>query len=236
MREQFRASFQSLSNSVKPIRGLMAGVRAQAAAALRDNDVRAQHSALHCASVVVMSGYLESFMREAAEAFFAELKNANRGLGTLDDKFVHVHYTQGARILTNLVSGEKIGSKFSEAAVMLQRLSAPISDADAPPLWEAFARTDANPSAAVIKAYLAGFGINDGLSVVSEAINQTYSPAALETTLLAFIAVRNECAHTGSAKSVPSTSDIEGYVTFLRTLALGVTKALNQRLSAILAP
>lgn len=31
-------------------------------------------------------------------------------------------------------------------------------------------------------------------------------------------------------------SDIEGYVTFLRTLALGVTKALNQRLSAILAP
>jgi|SRR6516165_6861073 hypothetical protein len=46
-------------------------------------------------------------------------------------------------------------------------------------------------------------------------------------TLISFIKLRNECAHTGTASIVPDTTELSGYCDFLNTLATGIDQVLH---------
>lgn len=236
MRERIRTVFSDFTGSLKPIKQLMQTIRQDAAAAMRDSNIKAQQETVQCATTVVMSGYLEAFIRDLAKAFFDELKARGTGLQVLsavdpDTNYYLVHFRNGAKVLADMAKSKT--ADMAECERFIRRLHAPLVNTDEPPAWEAFAMTEANPGPRVLRSFLKGLGIKETLKAVSEAVNSRYSDAAFDTLLTSFIAVRNECAHSGKAKEVPTPKTVEDYVDVLRTLALGMCKVVDARVSAL---
>lgn len=236
MRQSIRATFADFTGAVKPVRQLMQTIRGDALAALRDSNIKAQQETIQCASVVVMSGYLEVFIRDLAKAFFDELRIRGTGLRVLtvaepDAGFSQTHFRNGARILTAMSKHKDADQQACEDFV--RRLNAPLIHEAEPPAWEAFAMTEANPGPKVLRSFLKGLGIKDSLKAVSTAVNERYSETAFDTTLTSFIAIRNECAHTGKAKQIPSPQTVEDHIDMLRTLTLGMSKVVDARINTL---
>jgi hypothetical protein len=97
-------------------------------------------------------------------------------------------------------------------------------------LWEAFADTQANPGPDEISAYLKRFHIPEPLPTLAIAMNTTQNTLSL--SLRSFMEIRNECAHTGSAKNVPTTSDVRGYCKLLEHVGTGIVTVFQNALGA----
>jgi hypothetical protein len=236
MRPSIRTAFSDFTGSVKPVKQLMQSIRMDAVAALRDSNIRAQQETVQCASVVVMSGYLEAFIRDLAKAFFDELRIRGTGLRVLaiadpTTDYSLLHFRNGAKLLAAMSKSANADQAACE--IFLRRLNAPLVQDTEPPAWEAFAMTEANPGPKVLRNFLKGLGIKDTLKAVSDAVDARYSEAVFDTALTSFIAVRNECAHSGKAKQVPSPQTVEDNVDMLRTLTLGMCKVVDARISVL---
>jgi hypothetical protein len=216
----------------------MRRVQSEAASALKDSSLRAQHNAIQFGSVVLISGFLESFLRATCENYFAELSAKGYGMGKLGHDFLEIHLREGAGHLTDLVKREskRQPKNLSNSSAFVRRLVAPIADAARSPAWEAFARTQGNPSAEVIKAVLKGLGVKGGLLAIENAIYHRYSASSIEQLLRNLIDLRNECAHTGSAVSVPQPSTIIDQVHFTRVVALGICRLVDKQVTHLLGP
>jgi len=236
MRKSIRNCFQDFSESARPISQLMKSIQGQAPGALKDKYLRAQHGTIQLGSVVLLSGYLESYLKAICEAYFAELLTKGFGAKKLGDRVVETHLREGAGHLTDLVKREskKSPGSLTESEAFVRRLVAPILDANKAPVWEAFARTQGNPSPRVVKDVLKGLGISDPFQRASVAVNGRYSSATFDQLLQNFVDLRNECAHTGTAQVVPSPSTIYDFVMLLRTLTLGIAKIVDLRVTEII--
>lgn len=236
MRKSIRSAFTEFSTSVKPIVGLMDRVVNEAPLALRDAEVRAQHHAIQSGGVVLLSGFLESFLRSVCENYFSELSIKGYGMKSLGDDFLAIHLREGAGHLADIVKREtkRQQGDFSDSSEFVRRLVAPIADASKSPAWEAFARTQGNPSAQVIKTMLEGLGIKGGLDSLALAINVRYSASAIQGLLKNLIDVRNECAHTGSVVNIPQPSTVVDLTFFTRVLALGICKLVDQKITNLM--
>lgn len=204
--------------------------------ALRNARLRARQETIQCASMVVLSGYLEAFIRDLSKAFFDTLKARGTGLQVLaagepETKFTQTHLRNGARILMEMAKGKD--ANLTDCEQFIKKLYAPFTNEGEPPSWEAFAVTEANPGPRVLKDFLKSLGIADPFAAVSVAAKTRYSAANFDTQLSSFIALRNECAHTGKARTVPEPQTIEDYVDVLRALTLGMCKVLNARASSL---
>lgn len=238
MRTSIRAGFSEFSTSVKPIIRLMIRVNNEATFALRDADLRAQHNTIQFGSVVLLSGFLESFLRFVCESYFAELSTKGYGMNQLGHDFLETHLREGAGHLADIVKREakRKPKDLSDSSAFVRRLVAPISDASKSPAWEAFARTQGNPSAQVIKDVLTGLGIKGGMASLETAVKKRYSASTIEQLLKNLIDLRNECAHTGAAVSVPQPSTIIDLVYFTRVLVLGVCVLVDQKVTELVGP
>jgi hypothetical protein len=104
-------------------------------------------------------------------------------------------------------------------------------------VWEAFAETGGNPGSEVIADFLKRFGVERPIETLASnvflpssnpggaAVN--LSPPVLSTMLDSFIAIRNECAHTGQATNTPTASDVLGYCDLLEAIAAGIVATLT---------
>lgn len=216
----------------------MKRVQSESAQALRDPQLRGQHKAMQLGSIVLLSGFLESFLRGLCENYFAELLTKGIGMGNLGHQALETHLREGAGHLADLVKREskKQPKTLNDSSAFVRRLVAPILDVNKAPVWEAFARTQGNPSAEVVKRVLAGLGIKGGLQKLESLINARYSASSIEQLLQNFVDLRNECAHTGTATSVPLPSTVIDQVYFMRVLTLGLCKMVDQHITAIAAP
>jgi hypothetical protein len=97
-------------------------------------------------------------------------------------------------------------------------------------LWEAFAETQANPGPDEVGAYLKRFHIPEPLPTLATAMNTTQSTLSL--SLKSFMGIRNECAHPGSAKNVPTTSDVRGYCKLLEDVGTRIVTVFQNALGA----
>ncbi|WP_156463096.1 MAE_28990/MAE_18760 family HEPN-like nuclease [Pseudomonas sp. Leaf129] len=229
-----RLQFQSFSESAKPIGRLMDDIELDAARVLKDSAVRAKHIAVRSASLVLLSGLLESFLRQAAEVFFQEL--ARRGLTyyELPPEMHKIHFVNGLSLAQKAADQkEEVSNAFSETRQALVRLAEPPSKGMPTLIWEAFAVTKGNPGPKVIGDYMRAFGIKDGLRKIAEESKQDSN--LLNTHLVSFILLRNECAHTGTSKNPPLPSDVKVYVDILRRTTLGISKALDRRINELYA-
>lgn len=237
MRQAIRFTYSQFSQSALPILKLMDRVTSETPAALRNSDLFAQHKSIQLGSVVLISGYLESFLRAVCETYFAELARKGFGMSNLGDEYLSIHLREGAGHLADLVKREQRKKKpFSESSAFVRRLVAPILDNTKSPVWEAFARTQGNPSPEVVKAILKALGIKGGFDVIETALDGKYSSNTLATLLTNLNEIRNECAHTGTASSVPSPGAIKDLVQYTRHLTLGICRVVDNKISQITTP
>ncbi|MCW3700998.1 HEPN domain-containing protein [Burkholderia cenocepacia] len=215
----------------------MSRIQAEAPHALRDKAVFDQHNTIQLGAVVLLSGFLESFLRSACESYFAELASKGFGMRSLGDEYLKVHLREGAGHLADLVKREsKRKNSLSDSSAFVRRLVAPISDATKSPVWEAFARTQGNPSAEVVKSILQGLDIKGGFSALDTAIGNKYSAATMAQLLNNLNDLRNECAHTGTTTNVPQPSTINDLVQFTRLLALAICRLLDRKVTELTSP
>jgi hypothetical protein len=95
-------------------------------------------------------------------------------------------------------------------------------------IWEAFADTQANPGPDQIGAFLKRFSIEEPLPTLAGAMNTTQNNLVLR--LKSFMEIRNECAHTGSARNVPTTSDVQGFCDLIEQIGTGIVAVFNDTL------
>jgi hypothetical protein len=234
MPSNLRALFGVFSDSAKPISQLMDDIDKEAALALKSSVVRGKHMAVRSASVVLLSGLLESFLRQSAEAFFEDLGRRGLKYDELPADMRATHFVAGLEWAQKVAKSDRKGDpNFNQTRVALGRLTEPASKGLPALVWQAFANTKGNPGPDVIADYLRSFGVKDPLKAVSEAGGA--DPGFLRISLESFISLRNECAHTGTSKNAPQPSEIRDLVHLLRRLALGVSKVLDVKLSEIYA-
>lgn len=237
MRSSIRAAYTEFSESAGPILKLMARVQIEAPQAMRDSGLLAQHNTIQLGSVVLLSGFLESYLRKVCEAYFAELLSKGYGMNRLSPSYLETHLREGAGHLADLVKREvKRKNSLTDSSAFVRRLVAPIVDATTSPVWEAFARTQGNPSPEVVKAVLSGLEIKGGFDAISQALKGKYSASTVTGLLKNLNDIRNECAHTGTTSNVPQPSSIMDLVQFTRYLTLGISRLIDQKITELTRP
>jgi hypothetical protein len=201
--------------------------------ALKEAAIQARHETTLCATTVILSGFLESFLREVAEEMIADICSRAVPFDQLPSKIRITHYWEGASHIREMARQERSADPLvlAKAADAARRLAS-VGAAQLPYeiLWEAFADTQANPGPDEISAYLKRFHIPEPLPTLAIAMNTTQNTLSL--SLRSFMEIRNECAHTGSAKIVPTTSDVRGYCKLLEDVGTGIVTVLQNALAA----
>ncbi|HYW43994.1 MAG TPA: HEPN domain-containing protein [Bryobacteraceae bacterium] len=218
----------NLKTSVQRVRDIACDIDNNASAALANPTALARHETTQCAATVILSGFLESFMRETAEGMISEICARNVPFQDLPDKIRVTHFLAGGYFLHERAKYERKTGAFAmtESANVVRRLaSVGIPQPPYELLWEAFADTQANPGPDAIGDFLRNFDVQKPIPALAAAMN--VSANTLVIRLRSFIEVRNECAHTGSSSKVPTTSDIQDYCDLVEQTANGIVLVLQ---------
>jgi hypothetical protein len=221
----------NLNASLDRVRDIAVDIDAHVQAALADAIIQARHETTLCAASVILSGFLESFLREVAEEVVSDICNRAVPFDDLPPRIRVTHYWEGAACLREIARQER-----SENPLMLGKASdaarrlASVRNSQVPYeiIWEAFADTQANPGPDQISAFLKRFDIEEPLPTLAGAMNTTQNNLVLR--LKSFMEIRNECAHTGSARNVPTTSDVQGFCDLIEQLGAGIVAVFQDKL------
>lgn len=219
--------------SLDKVRAIADDIDVHVQDALKDAAIQARHETTLCAATVILSGFLESFLREVAEEMIADICSRAVPFDQLPSKIRVTHYWDGALHIREMARQERSADPvvLAKAADAARRLaSVGVAQLPYEILWEAFADTQANPGPGEINAYLKRFDIPEPLPTLATAMNTTQNTLSL--SLRSFMEIRNECAHTGSAKNVPTTSDVRGYCKLLEDVGTGIVTVFQNALGA----
>jgi hypothetical protein len=224
----FRDPLTNLKTSLQRVRDLADDVLANTTNALTDSALRRRHETTLCSVVVILSGFFESFMREAAEAYADDVAKKGLAFAALPETVRYAHFSGGGSILNN-IGRRSVPTGYrwilSTAHDVARRLA---SDNGPPPyelLWEAFAETKGNPGPDVIREFLARFGVKKPMEALATHVQKTHN--TITTRLDSFLAVRNECAHSGIPTAIPTASEVKDYCDLLEEVADGMVSVLS---------
>lgn len=231
--DNFRASLER-------VRNLADDALANTAQALKNPALRERQETALSAVVVTMTGFFESFLRDVAEEYSETICQQNHPFANLKPNIRYTHFQGGGRVLSS-IGGKKPSARYSWATATALDVAKRLASVDAGPgyqlVWEAFAETGGNPGSRVIADFLARFGVEKPIETLSPNVflpaPQTggtpanLSAQMLSTMLDSFIAIRNECAHTGQATSTPTATDVLSYCDLLEAIAAGIVRTLK---------
>src|SRR5258708_37668587 len=100
-------SLISFKESLTRIRDIINDVNANAAKVLKDAAVRARNETIRCATMVILSGFFESFLRTAADEYIAELCSTSLPFNNLPDRSRAARYMGGEKLLLKRVEKDK---------------------------------------------------------------------------------------------------------------------------------
>ena len=226
-------AFPNFKTSLDNVRAIADDIDAHALDALKDTAIQARHQTTLCAATVILSGFLESFLREVAEEMITEMCGRAVPFDQLPQKVRITHYWDGSLHIREMARQERsadplVLAKAKDAA----RRLASVGGGQLPYeiLWEAFAQTQANPGPGELSDYLKRFHIDKPLPTLAAAMK--VSENNLTINLRSFMEIRNECAHTGSAKNIPTTSAVRDYCQLLEDLGTGIVTIFQNVLAA----
>lgn len=225
-------SLASLQSSLNRVKDITADIDMHAQAALSDPNVRARHETTLCAVTVILSGFLESFLRDIAEEVISDICNRAVPFNNLPDRIRITHYWKGAVCLGEIARRERSENPVALAKAMdAARRLASVGNPQMPYeiLWEAFADTQANPGPEQIAEFLKRFDIENPLPALAAAMTTTQN--TLTIGLKSFIGIRNECAHPGSATIAPTTTDVRGYCKLIEDIGAGMVAIFQDALA-----
>jgi RiboL-PSP-HEPN len=198
---------------------------------------------MQCAATVILSGYFESFLGDIAEAFVTELCSKAIPFNSLPLRIRATHFGNGAEFLAKmsrreaaLIKRDPSLHRLIDSEAIVQRMASVVSGTAYELIWEAFAEARTNPGPDTLREFLARFDIKE--SWKSLAAKTGLSETTIDASLTSFRAIRNECAHTGTATEIPAPSDIRGYCDLLQKVASGIAGILEGHLDGltVLAP
>ena len=227
-----RSALASFNSSISRIRDIADELDNDLPNALADSFVLERHETTRCAATVILSGYWETFLKELAEEFISEACKLNKPFGSLPEKMRHTHYERGGVILSRRAQDERAGrnSRILASSSDIANRLASVSSVPYDLVWEAFADTFANPDDETVNDYLKRFGISKAWDEIG---NRVHYATVLRTQLKSFVALRHECAHTGSATTIPTTVEIREFCDMLATLAEGIVRVLENHLQSL---
>jgi hypothetical protein len=183
---------------------------------------------MQCACAAILSGFFEAFLKDMAEAFIADVSALRIPFNALPTSIQKAHYGKGGAVLAAKQNNRGKASWVSASPDDIARRLASVSSVPYDLLWEAFADTESNPSFGVIGGLLGALGMDKPWAKLS--VKTGLTTVTMQTQLDSFVAVRNECAHTGRATTIPTPSDIRGYAGFLSSLGRGIVYTLEDHL------
>jgi hypothetical protein len=221
----------NLIASLDRVRAITTDIDAHVQDALRDLAIQGRHETTLCAATVILSGFLESFLREVAEEVITDICNRAVPFNSLPSKIRVAHYWDGALHLKELARQENkenpvVLARAADAARRLASVGSPLLPYEI--LWEAFAETQANPGPDQIRDFLKRFHIEEPLPTLAIAMGTTQNNLSLR--LRSFMEIRNECAHTGSASKVPTTNEVGGFCDLIEQLGKGMVTVFQDTL------
>ena len=227
-----RAALHTLRSSITGVRDIARYVEANSAAALADPAVMRRNSVTIAAATVILSGFLESFLKNVAEAAIDDLCSLNVPFGTLDPDIQDAHYAGGGAVLSAKARNTARASWVTASpADIARRLSSVALGGPYELVWEAFAETAANPKAKVIAEFLKRFGITNPWPSIAQKTRNSHT--VLISALNSFMDIRNECAHTGSTGSRLTARDVRGFCVLLNALGKGIVSVLEDQMASM---
>jgi hypothetical protein len=225
-----RKALRDFGAALVRVRGITIEIDKNASAALGKRSILARHEVMQCACAAIMSGFFEAFLRDTAEAFVADVSALRIPFKALPSAVQKAHYGKGGAVLAAKQNKQGKASWVTASPDDIARRLASVNSVPYDLLWEAFADTQSNPSFGVIGGLLSALGVDKPWAKLS--LKTGVSTPAMEARLDSFLLVRNECAHTGTATTIPTPSDIRSYAGFLSTLARGVVRVLEDHLAS----
>jgi|SRR5581483_1605971 len=226
-------ALSDLTSSLARVRDIADENDRNIATILSDAGARNRYETIRCASTVILSGFFESFLKQAADESIASLCALNRPFSSLPDKIKCSHYEIGGQILSRRAQDDR-SKRASRIQATTENIALRLASVASTPydlLWEAFAETYANPNSETVSQYLKRFGITKPWEKVASRTGT--SAGALQTQLDSFLLVRHECAHTGTARSVPTPSEIREYCDLLERIANAILEVLDDHVSSL---
>lgn len=204
------AAAQNFADSLATID--LVGIELSAPAALASGRLPITN-AISCASVVLLSGYFENFLKNIIKEFIGNVNSLALPKSRIHDDLIRMHYAGGSEALAWAAKIDKNNGNFATSEDLSRRLGSFIAGGSNTLAWESFANTKSNPGPDVVVSLLKGLMIKGGWSEINAL---TSLHGRMDTFLTSFMVMRNICAHTGKHSSPPSGIDICRYVeTFL---------------------
>jgi hypothetical protein len=223
-----RRAHRNLVLSLRSIRRIANDVILETPAALGNAAMRERHETILSALIVNLSGFFESFLRDVAEQYLEAVSQQNQPFGNLNPSIRKTHF-QGSGIILRYIGGSTRSRRYSwinaTASDVVRRLASVNAGTPYELVWEAFAETRGNPGSELIKQFMKRFGVNNPSNALSR--HTTRTAATLFTLLDSFIAIRNECAHTGRAIQTPTAVDVLNYCAMVQELSKGLIRTLG---------
>jgi hypothetical protein len=232
-----RTALVNFLGSLDRVRDITVEIDSNLSKALSDKRLQQRHETIECASTVILSGYFESFLTDAAEAFIRELCSRSIPFDNLPLKIRATHFADGADFLAKRAKRESAKlrrdtsiHRLIDSEAIARRIASVALGSPYELVWEAFAETRANPGPDTLKQFLSRFDIEGGWKSLSARVG--LSEATLEASLSSFILIRNECAHSGTATKIPTPPDIRDYCDLLQKVASEITSILEAHLAS----
>ena len=184
-------------------------------------------NAVSCASIVLLSGYFESYLKEIVREYIGEINLLGKPIATIPYGMQVKHYAGGAEALLWASKKDKNLNTTSISQDLTRRLGSLHNNIGYELAWESFAITKSNPGTETVNTILAGLEVEKAWAAINGLQKQH---GRLDTFLASFIEMRNVCAHTGRHHSPPSCGDIVGYVERFRALAECIDMLIGIRL------
>jgi hypothetical protein len=223
-------ALKNLKLSFQRVRDIADDVDRHASEALSDAALRARHETIQCALAVIVSGFLESFLKETAEELITIISSRGIPFQDLPERMRLTHFSEGGAVLKRQANEERRAKavRMTESEDVVKRLAS-VLDPSYELLWEAFADTRSNPDPQTVSEFLGRFAVEDCWKKL--AVSTGLTENTLQVSLKSFLKVRHECAHTGTASAIPTPGDIRGYCDLLERLASGIVQVLEDRLA-----
>lgn len=184
-------------------------------------------NAISCASIVLLSGHFENYLKNIVQEFIEKLNRLSKPLATIPFDMRVKHYAGGAEALLWASKKDKKLNSTLISENLARRLGSLANSNSYELAWEAFANTKSNPGTETVSTILTGLDISKTWNEINGLQKQH---GRLDTFLANFIEMRNVCAHTGRHNNPPSACDLTDYIERFRSLAECIDLLIGVRL------
>lgn len=184
-------------------------------------------NAISCASVVLLSGYFESYLKDLIREYIEGINGLAKPLSAIPNNMQCKHYSGGAEALAWASKRDKELQTLVMSQDLSNRLASLSSVSGYVLAWEAFANTKSNPGTDTIASLLSGLEIEKGWTTIHD-LSTEYG--RLDAFLTAFMKLRNVCAHTGRHNNPPTGADLLDYIDKFRRLSECIEMTIAVRL------